>query len=115
MFTRAADWRYWTGQNPAWRTTLGRKRPKRERRILRDEQFGALVAAMPADIRLMIAVAVTTGVRVSEILALQWRCLDVDRGTVRVEKRCYRGDTDEPKTDQSRRELPLGSLVAPLS
>jgi integrase len=114
IFTKAADWGYWKGQNPSWRTTLGRKKAKRERRILTDEQFRQLMGAMPLDIRLMIATAVTTGMRVSEIIALKWKWVDLDRGTARVEERYYRGDTDEPKTDGSRRELPLGDLVEPL-
>jgi hypothetical protein len=33
MFTKAADWGYWKGQNPSWRTTLGRKRPTSRRMI----------------------------------------------------------------------------------
>jgi integrase len=114
MFTKATDWGYWQGQNPAWRTSLGRKRPKRERRILTDEQFQVLVSAVAPDVRLMIVVAVTTGMRISEILALKWKCVDLDGASVRVEKRYYRGDTDEPKTDGSKRQLPLGALVEPL-
>jgi integrase len=114
IFTKAADWNYWKGQNPSWRTTLGRKRAKRERRILTDEQFRQLMGAMPLEIRLMIATAVTTGMRVSEIIALKWKWVDLEKGTARVEERYYRGDTDEPKTDGSKRELPLGGLVEAL-
>jgi hypothetical protein len=33
VFTKAEDWGYWEGMNPARRTTLGRRKPKRERRI----------------------------------------------------------------------------------
>ena len=86
-----------------------RKRPKRERRILTDEQFQVLVGAVAPDVRLMIVVAVTTGMRISEILALKWKCVDLDGSTVRVEKRYYRGDTDEPKTEGSKQRLPLGA------
>jgi len=67
--------------------------------------------AVPVNIRLMIATAVTTGMRVSEIIALKWKHVDFDRGLVRVEERYYRSDTDEPKTEGSKRELPLGSLA----
>ena len=36
-FTKAADWGYWNGPNPASRVSLGRKKPKRQRRILTPE------------------------------------------------------------------------------
>ena len=111
---KAADWGYWTGQNPTLKTTLGRRKAKREKRILSDDQFRQLMAAVPPEVRLMIATAVTTGMRVSEIIALKWKCVDLDRGSARVEERYYRGDTDEPKTDGSRRELPLCGLVEAL-
>jgi hypothetical protein len=39
IFTKAEDWGYREGRNPAHRVSLGRKKPKRERRILTDEQL----------------------------------------------------------------------------
>src|SRR5262249_20397867 len=90
MFTKASDWGYRMGLNPASRTSVGRKKRKREKRILTDDQFQRLMNSIPFDIRLMIATAVTTGMRVSEILALKWKNVDLDRGTVRVEERYYR-------------------------
>jgi integrase len=62
----------------------------------------------------MIATAVTTGMRVSEILAVNWKCVDLHQGVLRVGERYYRGDTDESKTEGSKRKLPLGKLVEPL-
>ena len=32
IFTKAEDWGYWDGRNPTRRTTLGRKKMKRQRR-----------------------------------------------------------------------------------
>jgi integrase len=114
IFSKASDWGYWNGHNPTSRTSIGKKKRKREKRILSDDQFQILMCAVPADIRLMMATAVTTGMRVSEILGLKWKHLDLERGIVRVEERYYRGDTDEPKTEGSRRVLPLGQLTATL-
>ena len=111
IFTKAEDWGYWTGRNPTIRATLGRKRLKRERRILTDEQFRLLLSALPELVQLMIETAVSTGMRISEILGLKWGCVDLDRGLVWVRERYYRGDTDEPKSERSRRVLPLGYLV----
>src|SRR3989442_5193407 len=96
IFTKAADSGYWHDKNPALRTTLGRKKPKRPKLILTDEQVGWLLNELGYDIRLMVETAISTGMRVSEIIGLKWRCVDLDRGRIRVEERYYRGDTDEP-------------------
>jgi integrase len=111
IFVKAGDWGYWEGRNPATRVSIGRKRLKRERRILSDDHFRLLLAALPEDVRLMVETAGSTGMRVSELLALRWRSVNLDQGSVRVEQRYYRGDTDEPKSDRSRRVLPLGYLA----
>ena len=111
IFTKASDWGYWDGRNPTLRVTLGRKRVKHERRILTDEQFRLLLTTLPAFVRLMVETAVSTGMRISEILGLKWGAVDLDRGLVWVKERYYRGDTDEPKSERSKRGLPLGELT----
>jgi integrase len=111
IFSKADDWGYWSGRNPASKTNLGRKRAKRQRRILSDEQIQLLLAALPEQVKLMVETAVSTGMRVSEIIGLRWRAVDLIRGVVQVEERYYRGDGDVPKTERSRRVLPLGRLV----
>jgi len=111
IFTKAGDWGYWEDRNPATRTNVGPKRPKRERRILSDEQLRLLLSAVPLYVRLMIETAVSTGMRVSEILGLKWISVDLDNGWIRVEQRYYRGESGEPKTERSKRILPLGYLV----
>jgi integrase len=111
VFSKADDWGYWSGRNPVRKTTIGRMRAKRQKRILSDEQLRLLLAGLPEQIRMMVETAISTGMRVSEIIGLKWRCVDLNRGLVRVEERYYRGDVDAPKTEHSRRILPLGQLV----
>ena len=111
VFTKADDWGYFSGRNPARKASPGRKRMKRQKRILTDDQLRALLEVLPDYVRLMVETAVSTGMRVSEIIGLRWRCVDLERGLVRVEERCYRGDIDAPKTEKSRRVLPLGRLT----
>lgn len=111
MFTRAEDWNYWEGRNPTRRTSLGRKKPKRERRILSDGELRLLINVVPEKIGLMIETAVSSGMRISEILGLRWRCVDLTRGLIKVEERFYRGDSGEPKSERARRVLPLGLLT----
>jgi integrase len=112
IFTKAADWGYWDPAvpNPVLRTELGRKHWKRERRILTDGEFRQLLKALPPLIQLMIATVVSTGLRVSEVLGLKWRAIDLARSRVSVEERYYRGDTDVPKSLSSERGLSLGTL-----
>ena len=69
----------------------------------------------------MVAVAVWTGLRVSEVIALRWddlRCQTVrgedgeefTRYSIMVNERCCRGDWAEPKTKKSK--APVGISVA---
>ena len=55
---------------------------------------------------------VVTGMRTSEIFGLKWKYVDLDRGVIEVRERNYRGEQGNPKTRSSRRDLPMGSLVA---
>ncbi len=111
IFTKADDWGYREGRNPARRTTLGRKKAKRERRILTDAQLGLLLEAIPPYVQLMVETAVSTGMRISEILGLRWRAVDLTVGLVKVDERFYRGEVGEPKSERARRVLPLGLLT----
>ena len=114
LFSTAMDWGYWHERNPAQRVRLGRKNRKWPKRILTDEQIRSLLWELEPQTSLMVLTAVSTGMRISEILALKWRSVDLDRGLIFVEERRYRGDTDVPKSERSRRVLPLARLDVPL-
>ena len=111
IFGKAADWGYWQDRNPVERVTVGLKRVKREKRLLSDPQTQALLAAVPEIIWLAIEIARWTGCRISEVLGLQWKHLDLQTGWVRICQRWYRGDLDVVKSERSNRDLPLGYLV----
>jgi integrase len=55
----------------------------------------------------MVFLAILTGLRVGEILGLQWADVDFASAQMRVTQRCYRGQMDIPKTKSSKRTLPL--------
>lgn len=64
----------------------------------------------------LYVLALTTGMRRGELLALQWRDIDLTRGTVTVTATLrqlsrYQFVREEPKTDRSRRTLPLSRLA----
>ena len=112
IFSKAEDWGYWTEKrNPAERSTVGKKRVKREKRILADDQVRHLIAALPAKVQLLVKVADSTGMRISEILGLRWKHVDLVNGWVLVRERYYRGDQDVTKSEKSVRDVPLGYLI----
>ncbi|HEY7306259.1 MAG TPA: tyrosine-type recombinase/integrase [Bryobacteraceae bacterium] len=112
LFTKAADWGYWKEPyNPAAKVDIGRKKPKRQKRLLDDSQALALLAALPAIIALIIRIADSMGLRISEILGLKWKHVDLERGIIQVRERQYRGDQDITKTEKSERDVPIGDLV----
>ena len=66
-----------------------------------------------ADPHLLICeTCLSTGARVSEVLGLTLKHLDLQKGTVHIKQRHCRGDIDVPKTKNSRRVLTLGALTA---
>jgi integrase len=52
---------------------------------------------------------VSTGLRIGELLALRWQDVDLERRVLRVTRTVYDGHFDEPKTQRSKRSVPLGA------
>lgn len=116
IFKKAEDFGYWRREagNPVERATCGRPENKREKRILNDDQVIALLEALPAKVGLILKILDSTGMRISEVLGLRWKNVDLDAGWIKIEERFSRGDTAQPKTAKSRRPLPLGLLAEDL-
>jgi integrase len=122
IFTKAAEWKLWQGENPCVGVDLGRKRERREKRIPKPEQLTAFLQALTdtaicsaAEARLMVLTAVIAGVRVSEVLGLQPRDINRASQTIEVRRRWHRGDVDAPKTENSKRVRQVGGLAAELA
>ncbi len=75
------------------------KRPRRPKPTITPEQFAKLVEAVAEPYATMIFVAVWTGLRVSELIGLKWRCIHAD--SITIEERYCRGDWSDPKTESS--------------
>ena len=100
--------------NPAQRVRLPhREKPEDEDgedvRPFTREQLAAVLAHVHPRHRLMFRVLAATGVRVSELLALQWRHLKLDgeRPCVRVRRAYVRNRIEPPKTKYGKRDVPL--------
>jgi len=75
-----------------------------------DEQALILQACRSEQFRNLIQFALWTGLRTSELIALNWRDVDWQRSTIRVRKamtRAARGNAEKPKTSAGRRDVKL--------
>ena len=84
-----------------------------EMRALRPEEVRVLLAACEdLDVRDVIHTAVTTGLRLGELLGLRWQDLDLDAGTATIARAAqYLPETGvtlrQPKTARGRRTIAL--------
>jgi len=111
---QAVRWRI-LSQDPTDGAQLPRLR-RREMRVLSAEQSRAfLSAALKTHYGPVFAVALTTGMRPSEYLALKWQDIDWDRGTVSVVRTLERSAGDwrfaETKRARSRRIIKFQDWV----
>jgi integrase len=75
------------------------RRGRRRKPTITPEQFTNLVQLVSEPYATMIFVAVWTGLRVSELIGLKWRCIHAD--SIAIEERFSRGDWSVPKTEAS--------------
>jgi integrase len=111
IFANAKKWGHFAGTNPALGIELPEKRHVREKQVLMPEQVARFLAVLREPVRTMVLLAVLTGLRVGEILALRWQDVDLDRGELRVVQAVYRGCMGSPKTRGSKRTIPLPQAV----
>jgi integrase len=107
IFTTAKKWNFFLGQNPALGVELPEKNVVREKHVLTPSEILQLLALLKEPCRTMVLLGLLTGLRVGEILGLRWKDIDLISGQLRVEQTIYRGTTSSPKTQGSRRTLPL--------
>jgi len=98
-------------RNPAHGIKTGERDTKHEKRILTPAQIRALLAGLNEPCRTIVLVAVLTGMRIGEILALRWKRLDLLCGAIEVAETYSDGRFGTPKTRSSRRVIPMSSAV----
>ncbi len=85
---------------------------KSEIEPLTPDQMRSLLDAARGDrLHALYVLAITTGMRQSELIGLQWRDLDLDGGTLRVNRSVYEGTVSPPKTSAGRRTIRLSKLA----
>jgi len=83
--------------------TKRRKQP----RVLTYDEFWALLKFVDEPYRTMVLVAQCLGLRISEVMALQWSDVDFANLTVRVQRGIVHGHVDVVKTEYSNDDFPL--------
>lgn len=81
-------------------------------RVLTEDQFLGLVRELEEPFKTMVLTAQCLGLRISEVMALQWSDFDFEALTVRVQRGIVHGRVDEVKTEYSNDDLPLDSDFA---
>jgi integrase len=99
-------------RSPASKAKLGKKRYKNERRILSFDETARVLARLEDPNKLIIETCIATGARISEVLGLKWKHVNLDAATVKIEQRVWHQDVGRPKSEDSRRVLGIGDLAA---
>jgi integrase len=104
---------YWPEgrRNPISRVKIGEKWSVRPERILTEEETVRVLARLSDPNLLVLETTIATGARISEILGLKWRHVDLQGGVIHIVQRNWRGDIDDPKSKTSKRPLTLGYLI----
>jgi integrase len=98
-------------RSPASKAKLGKKRYKNERRILSFDETARVLSHLDEPYLLIIETCIATGARISEVLGLTWKSVNLDDGTIKIVQRVWHQDIGRPKSEDSKRLLGIGDLV----
>lgn len=117
MLRILVDFAMWCGalevsRNPIELVVVkGATQRKRKPRSLTVKQFQELVAELQEPFRTMALVAVCFGLRVSELLGLQWGDVDWFNSKLRIRRAIVMQNVDAVKTEQSEQSMELAPEV----
>jgi len=97
-------------QNPMELVTVKSRpndKPAKQKRVFTPEEFMAIAEKLPGPYRTMIYVAGCLGLRVSEIVGLQWWDIDFERLEVTIRRKVALQNVGKVKTKKSAATLPL--------
>jgi integrase len=108
---RSAVKRGYLEKNPAHGVVIREGDSKKERRFYSVDQVRMLLGVLTEPCASVVAVAVLTGMRIGEILALRWKRIDPLGATLEVAENYSSGEFGSPKTKSSQRVLPISSAL----
>jgi len=79
----------------------------RQPAVLTIDQFRQVLEHIPEPYRTMCIMAGCLGLRISEVLGLQWRDFNWETRQVQIQRSWVFGHVGEPKTETSRRPMPV--------
>jgi integrase len=114
LFERAMLWGLVEVQRNPLELVKVKGASKRQKSLvtLTREEFQRLIMELREPIRTMAIVAMCTGLRISEVLALRWENLSFAAGTMLVDQAVVNGRIGPTKTETSRDEVPLDGGLA---
>ena len=90
----------------------GTSRRSRRPQVVTPEKFQELIAVLREPYRTMAIVAMCTGLRVSEILALRWEHIDFRARFMLIQQGVVNGRIGKVKTEASHDDIPLDAIFA---
>jgi len=100
--------------NPATRLYTPKYASKGKTRAMTVDEVNTALAAVELREQILLYMAIFSGFRPGEMLALQRRHISSDATVVKAEQRVYRGDIADPKTEPSKREVAIPPRTAEL-
>jgi integrase len=110
IFETAVRWGY-LQSNPTHGTQVPALTDTKERVALTPEQARALLAELEEPFRTMVLLAVLSGLRRGELLALRWKNVNFAEHSITVAESIYMGRSAAPKTKASRRKVFIDEVV----
>jgi integrase len=98
-------------KNPAHGIRIREADTKKERRFYSPSEIRMLLAVLGESCRLVVSMAIQTGMRIGEILALRWKRVDLLNGTLEVAETYSDGEFGSPKTRSSCRVIPISKFL----
>lgn len=116
------DYAMWRGAVPAQRNPMqlvkvkGASRRVRKPRSLTNAEFHCLLRALGDDVcsRTMVLLLVSFGLRISELLGLQWHDVDWLGKTIRIERAVVKQLVDQVKTSESAKDMVIADELLDL-
>ncbi len=81
------------------------------KRLLTREELAKLLFQLEEPYRSMVMVAVLTGMRIGELLALRWHAVDLENRNLLILESVFKNQFQAPKSRYSIRTLPIGTQL----
>jgi len=98
-------------KNPALGIRIRTTGTRIEHRFYSPAQVRQLLPELTEPCRTVVQLAVLTGLRIGEILALRWKRVNLLRGTIEVAESYSDGEFSSPKTRSSNRVIPISDFL----